>query len=210
MMNSKLVGIGGAALLAAMLLHAPAAQAQKVYQVYFTRAYDECTSMTVMTPGSVNNCPAAHVTTNPPNLGWSKAKFKMSVSNSKGTKLALTGKGFLTPAPTKIGLQLTLRVTNQANLFAPGMDTTYQDETIICGTTSGGMCGQYFAPDTDGKIKGSSSKMLLSQCVTDNGFSGQSVTQLSTGNIEVVDAALVDCDTGKVFGTPGVVQPPTP
>src|SRR5262249_32966178 len=107
---------------------------------------------------------------------------------------------------TKIGLQLTLRVTNQVTGSPPPPSKTYEDETFICGTTAGTACGHYFAANTDGKISGKTSKMLLKTCLSDNNLS----PALATGNIEVVGAALINCDNGLVFGTPGVVQPATP
>src|SRR5262249_865157 len=146
----RIVEMSAAALLVSVALYTQAAPAAsvalpKLYQVTFTRAMDPCTSavITVVNPGSINACAETHVATDIPNANWQKAKVKMSISSSKGTSLSLGGKGFLTPAPTKIGLQLTLRVTNQ--LGSPAGSKTYQDETIICGTTAGTSCGHYFA-----------------------------------------------------------------
>jgi len=209
MKNGRLIATAAAALLVSVAPHTQAATIAlpKVYQVTFTRAMDPCTGpgVTVVNPGNITACPETHVTTDAPNANWQKAKLKMSISSSKGTSLSLGGKGFITPAPTKIGLQLTLRVTNQVTGSPAPPSKTYEDETFICGNTAGTACGHYFATTTDGKIA-KPTKILLTTCLSDNNLS----PALATGNIEVVGAALINCDNGLVFGTPGVVQPATP
>src|SRR5262245_54486415 len=178
MKNSRIVQMSAAALLVSVALYTQAAPAAsvalpKLYQVTFTRAMDPCTGpgVTVVNPGNITACPETHVATDTPNANWQKAKLKMSISATKGTSLSLGGKGFLTPAPTKIGLQLTLRVTNQVTGSPPPPSKTYEDETFICGTTAGTACGHYFAANTDGKISGKTSKMLLKTCLSDNNLS---------------------------------------
>jgi len=206
MRNVKVFGMAAAALLVSVALHSQAARAQTSvvapsYKTSFVRAMDECFAMnaiTVVNPGSVDACHEMHVTTDTP-TGWTKAKLSVRASGRVGgtPTLRLQGSGFKNGAPTKVGLQLTVRTTNSVG--APTGSKTYQDETIICGNIAGTGCGHYFTPRSSGSLSASQS---LSDCLTGDVLT----TTLSTGNIEVLDAALINCDTGKVFAIPGVAQ----
>jgi hypothetical protein len=205
MKKGTLVGIGGAALAVAMALQAQMVQAQTkatIYQTTFVRANDECIPMnaiTVVNPGGINACAQTNVVTSSLS-GWSTARLRMTRTSNRGANLTLRGTGFLAPAaPTKVGLQLVLRTTN--NQGAPAGNKTYEDQTIICGTTAGSMCGTYFAAGSDGKFK--LNRLLLNDCLTANNLN----LTVGTGLVEVVDAALIDCDTGKQFAAPGLKQP---
>jgi hypothetical protein len=68
---------------------------------------------------------------------------------------------------------------------------TFSDLTVQCGTTPFG-----FVANARGTIAGS---VLLSTCLGTN-------SGLSTGNIEIIDAALVNHDTNKVFAHPGILR----
>ena len=205
MRNLRVVAMGALVIFGSVLLYASGAQAATAsfpekapqYTVWFVRAFDECTSgVTIVNPGSVQACPQTNATTDATNT-MTFAKLKVSKSGRTDTQLKIVGKGF---SPTaQIGLQLTLRVSNSLTASPAPATKTYQDETIVCGPVTGGTCGRYFQPISNGKIN---AKDLLNACLAGNNLSGN----LGSGNMEVVDAALIDCTTGKAIGVPGVLR----
>ncbi|MCK6555910.1 hypothetical protein L6Q96_15245 [Candidatus Binatia bacterium] len=183
-----------AALLVSGVLATPAAQAQtpaksKKHDLDITRAYDPCPN-TVIAP-DVDICtPVATDTTS----GWIQANVKVKPSG-KGPTVYAKGKGFSGSAPTKVGLRLSLRTTSSTKVYQLAAP-------VICGTTSGSSCGYYFAA-ADGKING---KQLLYDCLVNAGINSTTAAQIAKDNIEIMDAELVNCDTGDVFGKPGILQ----
>jgi hypothetical protein len=208
---SRFVGIMAVTMLASGVLQSQVAQAQipyavkaKKYQVDFARGMDECTSMTVV--GSGNSCPQANSTTDSTVTGAISARLTVNTSGN-GVKLRLSGKGF-TPGGQRVGVALTLRTTNKTSVTHDSR--TYADTPIICGPINDPSpgCHYYFLSNTNGRISG---HMYLSGCFTqaDNlpvSNLGSDVGNLSTGNIEIVDASLINCDTGDVIAVPGVLQ----
>ncbi len=207
MKNGTLVWIVGAALLA---LFAAQAQAQvtgvpakaKTYNVNFARAFDECVGpfVTVVNPGSVGGCTATNSTTDATVATIDSASLKIAVNAKNGPKMKLKAKG-IAPTTTKIGLVLTLRTTNAATSTPPPPAKTYQDETIVCGETEGGTCGRFFAVDAKGKVSGNET---LKDCLDKNDLP----ETLASGNIELLDATLINCDTGKDIAKAGLLQIP--
>lgn len=205
-MNSRrLVGMLMVAMILSIVSYTPLAQGQVAYpvkagkySVWFARAMDDCVpanTITVVNPGAINACAQANSTTDS-SIKMSFARLQVKPAK-KGASVKLTGSGFQ-PAAARIGLQMTLRTTNTAG--SPSGSKTYEDETVICGGVTGGTCGHYFAVASNGTI--AAGKQQLADCVTKNGFNAT----LATGNIQIVDVALIDCDTGKVIATPGIKQ----
>ena len=205
MRNAKVVGMAAAALLALVVAQA---QAQitgvpvkaKTYSVNFARAFDACTGsfVTVVSPGSVGACTPANSITDSTVAAINTASLKIGVNAKNGPKLGLKAKG-IAPTTTKIGLRLTLRTSNAQG--SPTGSKTYQDETVICGDMAGGTCGRFFVVEANGKVSG---KETLKDCLDKNNLP----ETLASGNIELLDAALLNCDTGKVIAVPGLLQTP--
>jgi hypothetical protein len=72
---------------------------------------------------------------------------------------------------------------------------TFVDTTIVCGNQNVGC----FVARPSGALAGSEN---LKDCLTQSGAS----TSLGLRNIQIVDAALLNCDTGKIFAVPGIFQ----
>lgn len=200
-----LVGVMGAVLLGSVTLQMQAAQAQVAYpkaahsyRARMARAMDPCTpgnAITVVNPGAVNVCPQANVTTDASTTGAIKAV--LNVTSGAAVRIRISGSGFTPPQAARVAVQLTFRTTN--TLGAPAGSKTYQDETVICGTVNAGMCGHFFPANPNGKLSG---RMNFADCLTANSLS----TNMATGNIEFLDSALINCDTGMVIARPGVKQ----
>lgn len=204
----KLAGIAAATVLTSFVLQTREASAAaptypqraQPYFVRFVRAMDPCTlpgQVTIVNPGGIIVCNQTNVITDAL-VNFSQASMRAGVRRLGGATVQVRGRGF-TPVAQKIGIQLTLRTTNT---LTGGNSLTYQDETIICGPTTGGACGKYVAVDAGGRIN--SGRLSLDACLTANGLS----TRVGHGNVEIVDAALINCDDGKVIATPGILQNP--
>jgi len=110
--------------------------------------------------------------------------------------VTLFGAGFKSGQRTKV--RLTLRVTkkNLSTKHPPATNNvTFADTTVDCGNQIAGC----FTARANGVVAG---KQSMAECLTQN---GQPVG-LAQENIQIVDAALVNCDTGKVFGVPGYID----
>ncbi len=209
MKNARFVGLIPATLLAAVALHAQPAQALApyakalAYSVDFARAMDACApanSITVVNPGAVGGCAQSNSDTDSNVTGVIKAHLAVRRS-STGPNMFLMGSGF-TPPLQRVAVQLTLRTTNTVVSSPAPPSKTYTDQTVICGTTNNNAsaCGHYFTIGAaNGRVSG---HLPLSSCVTTEGLPAA----LSSGNIEIVDAALINCDDGKVIGVPGIRQ----
>lgn len=204
MKNGTLVGIAVTALLALFVTQTWAQVSvpvkAKTYNVNFARAMDECVGpgVTIVSPGNVGACLQANTLTDSTVAKMDTASLKIAVNAKKGPTMKLKGKG-IAPAGTKIGLQLTLRTTNAAG--SPSGAKTYNDETITCGDTDGDVCEHFFTVDTEGKLSG---KQTLKDCLDKNDLP----ETLASGNIELLDAALINCDTGKDIAKAGLLQIP--
>lgn len=173
----------------------------KTYSTRFVRAMDPCTSapgITIVNPGNIKACAQANSTTDSAVTGMREAKLSV-VSSRTGSTMKLRLRVIaLEPAATSVGLRLTLRTSNTLGLPVNTV-RTYEDQTVICGEVPGGLCGNATAPSASGKV---SLRQDLSECLADNGLSNL----VGRGNVEIVDAALINCNTGKVFAVPGVLQ----
>lgn len=205
MRNAKLVGMVAAALLALVAAHAQAQgtppQKAKTYSINFARAFDACVGpgVTVVNPGTVGACSQANLVTDGTVTAINTASLKLGVSKTNGVSLKLKGKGIV--PSVKVGLQMTLRTTNGSTASPPPASKTYNDETVVCGTTDGDTCGHFFAVDTNGKLLG---KETLKDCLDRNDLPDV----LASGNIEILSASLINCDTGKAIANAGLLQLP--
>ncbi len=179
------------------------------YRTWLARAMDECTAdtVTVTDPSTglfLGACPQTNSMTDD-----SSAKMKYALltvtryGHPLNAKVKILGGGF--DPLKKVKVQLTLRVTRNFSHVSPlvpgtpvpGYSVTFADVTIQCGNVSGGC---FVARSTSaGTLAGS---QALKDCLAQNGES----TALDSGNIEVLDAALIDCDSGKVMAVPGIIE----
>ncbi|MBI3784118.1 MAG: hypothetical protein HY270_12035 [Deltaproteobacteria bacterium] len=162
------------------------------FNAWMVRAYDQCMPGMMSVVGSGlpgSGCLAVNTTTDS-TITMNSAKI--AVRKITG-KVAMFGFGFQAGARVKV--QLTLRVTKfgQTVKHPPGTNkfVTFADTTVQCGTTPFG-----FVANARGTIAASVS---LSTCLGPN-------FGLATGNIEIIDAALVNNDTGLVFAHPGILH----
>ena len=174
---------------------APFPTAARRYLAWMVRAMDECAATTVSVAGGQNLPAAGCVQTN--SLTDSSITMKLArLSISKVTgKLTLFGRGFT--FGNRVSVALKLRVTKQAQMttIPAGSNTvTFEDVSIQCPNAP-----FWFVARQNGAIGGS---VKLSDCLTQSGLP----TGLASGNIEVLDAALVNVDSGKVFARPGVLR----
>jgi hypothetical protein len=193
-----------AVILAALALLAASASAQtapfpklaRFYVAWMVRAMDQCTapSLTVVNPSMVPPaaCPQANSTTdNTLTMGFAR----LAVSARGRIGLFVTG----LPFTARVRIQLTLRVTRVVGQVKhpPGSNkrVTFQDVTIQCPPPATSPFG--LVANGRGAI---ASRMTLESCLSPN-------TALATGNIEILNAALLDIDnSNKVFAVPGILR----
>ena len=171
------------------------------YSTWLARAMDECNSATVsvLTAGlPTSGCLQANSVTDDNVSPGATMKFaRLIVSrtvNHKG-RVRLFGRGFY--AGQRMKVQLTLRVT-KTGVSTPGgaKSITFQDITVACGNSPVTGC---FTANLSGNVAGS---MSLLDCMTEN----TEPTGLASGNVQILDSALLNCDTGKVLATPGILN----
>ena len=173
------------------------------YTTWLVRAMDPCSPTTVSV--AIMNSPAAgciqsnNVTDNSVSPGatmkWARLAVRKS-SNHLG-RIGIFGAGFY--GGQRMQVQLMLRVTKpgQNTKHPPAVNTvTYQDVVVQCG--NGPITG-CFTANLNGVVAGS---MTLKDCLTQN----SEPTGLATGNIQILDSALVNCDTHKIIATPGILN----
>jgi hypothetical protein len=206
MMTQRTLGGIGVAVagLIGLLVAAQAAQAQVPYPkkalnyaTWLARAMDPCTGgapVSVVGGGSANGCPQANVLTDndgvPPGATMSFARLVVRKTGNKNGRINLAGRGF-NPGQ-RMQVQLKLRVTQ---VFS-NTSSTFEDFTIACGPNPLTLC---FTARLNGAVAGSIS---LADCLAQ---SGQPIG-LANGNIEIRDSALLNCDTGKIIATPGILE----
>jgi hypothetical protein len=206
--------VGGVVLLstpAAFANHAQFPARANRYRVAMVRAMDQCTGGAVSVVGATvpnGDCLQANtVTDDPPVPGATMNSGTLTVSrtaNSDG-RVGFMGTGFDPGA--RLSIQLTLRTTQSGihTKHPPGSNkrVTYQDYTVSCGNqVAAPGCGaglSAFGARATGAVVGHES---LKDCMTQSGVP----VGLTVGNIEVLDASLVNCDTGKVIAKPGIKQ----
>ncbi len=159
------------------------------------RAMDQCNPATVSvatTGVPFSGCPQANSTTD---SVITMKTARLTFAQTTG-KLTLYGTGF--QFGSRVTTQLTLRITKpgQTTLHPHQVNksVTFQDVTLLCPNVPFG-----FVARPNGSIAGSAK---LSDCLTQNG----DATGLSNGNIEILDSALINIDTMKVFARPGILR----
>jgi hypothetical protein len=189
-------------ILAALALLAASANAQTVpfprlaryYITWMARAMDQCTAPTlsvVNPPGEPPACPQVNGTTdNTITMGFAR----LAVTSRGRIGLFVTG----LPFTARVRIQLTLRVTRNVTTVKhpPGSNkrVTFQDVTIQCPPPATSPFG--LVASGRGAI---AARMTLESCLTN--------TALATGNIEILNSALLDIDNGnKVFAVPGILR----
>lgn len=171
------------------------------YTTWLARAMDQCSPATVsvVQPGAPSSgCIQSNVTTDDdisPGAKMGSARLAVRKTGNKRGRISVFGKGFF--GGQRMKARLTMRVTQLAvqKLHPPGpANITYQDFTVDCGNSPLTGC---FTANLNGAVAGS---MTLADCLAQNSMP----PALNTGNIQILDAALVNCDTGKIIATPGI------
>jgi hypothetical protein len=166
----------------------PRPERTKNFDVKMVRAMDACTAptLTVTDAGMpAAACPQTNSITDDV-LTMENAKLRLTRSG----KIRLLGKGF-TVGDT-LRLRLILRVTQQNVTTNMGLQTvTFQDVTVDCPP----------APDAiPVKLNGSiSSGFELGACLSPT-------SGLQLGNIEILEARLLNTGNGRAVAAPGVVH----
>ncbi len=169
------------------------------YTIWFARAMDQCVpandgpgpTVTVVGPNlPVTGCLQANSTTD--NL--ITMNFARLLINEHG-RIGLLGAGL--PFGARVKLRLTLRNTNKTahTKHPPGSNksVTFEDLTVTCPNTLFG-----FPVRSNGVVVGITS---LATCV------GADFGEVTPGaNVEVLNAELLNADTGQVFAVPGIVR----
>ena len=189
--------VGGALAVQPVLAQtAPFPTAARRYSAWMARAMDPCNPTTVSVVSGQGvptaGCFQANVATDS-SITMKTARLAF---NSRTGKLTVYGTGF--QFGSRVAAQLTLRVTkkNQSKLHPPGLASiTYEDVTINCPNSA-----FWFVARRNGSLAGS---INLSDCLAANG----EATGLATGNIEILNSALLNVDNSfKVFARPGVFR----
>ena len=200
----------------AFLVHAAAAQNPDIpklansYHVFLARAYDQCQfaedgpgpSVSVLDVNN-NHQPFAGL----PATGClaqnndTDSQLPMKVARllvNKRGRIAVFGTGF--PFGARIKVELTLRVTRAVDgVLHPKLGTsevTFEDTTIQCPNTFFG-----FPVRGSGSLAGTTT---LAACLGSN--SGLAGGAGARANIEILDAALINVDTGKPLAHPGILR----
>lgn len=173
------------------------------YLTWLVRAMDPCTpgGLTVLSGGGAG-CLQANVTTDdgfpgdPSGATLKLGRLYVRAIGGYG-RVTLFGTGFQPGQRVKVRLSLRTTKKNQATHHPLGLNNvTFTDKTIECGNNA--FTGCYVAT-AGGVIAGS---VKLSDCLTSNGDSAV----LASGNVQILDSALVNCDNGKVLAVPGILN----
>jgi hypothetical protein len=199
---------------------APFPSTGRSFSTYLVRAYDECTVPYLSVVSNPSDPPAGCPTLNlvtdevPPtdplgaSMKWARLTVTKYPANVGGAgRIQLVGVGFQNGQ--RLSVQLTLRTSHLEakvkHLPGPGSNKflTFEDATVECGPgpLTGPLCGgsKVFTARPNGLVAGS---VHLDTCLTQNGMP----PGLAKGNIEILDAALVNCDTNKVVAKPGILN----
>lgn len=160
---------------------------------WMARAMDECNPAVISVtspnlPGG--GCLQANTVTDG-SLGMNYAKLRL---NQRG-RIGLFGTGFT--LGDQLRVRLTLRVTrtgmNVKHLPGPGTNkrVTFVDTTIDCPKSP-----DVFSVRPNGAVAGSAD---LAACLVP-------VQGLSAGNIEILDASLVNVMTNQIVAVPGILR----
>lgn len=177
----------------------PSPRIARDYEVWLARAMDPCNlandgpgpTVTVLNTSGVPafGCLQQNVITDS-NIGLNFARLRVSQRGRVGLFAGGLTVGDL------VAVQLTLRVTRAVNKVKhpPGSNksVTFTDVPVTCPS---------FAARPSGAVAATTD---LTTCLGANsglaGFTG------GRTNIEIIDAALINANTGKVIGVPGVVR----
>ena len=202
MRKRKLLGLGGAVLISMILLARQDAAAQTVqfpqvarsFSAWLVRAFDPCTpsGLSVTSPQlpSAGCLTSASVVDDQMTMDFGKVR----IDRGSG-KIKLFGRGMVPGGRVKV--QLTVRVTKEPVLTKhppkSNARVTFADQTVVCGPPPFGFVIVYPTGVLGASID-------LANCLAP--YPG-----LATGNIEIIDVALVNADNGnKVFARPGVLR----
>lgn len=188
---------------------APFPTLARSYSAWMARAMDQCNPAVVSVispaspPGAIpsSGCLQANGattdTTVSPGATMSWARVVVKATRTHLGKIALTGKGFHGGQRMQVSLSLRVTKANQATKHPPATNSsvTFKDIEIHCGNNATTGC---FTANLRGGVAAS---MALSDCLAQNSQPGG----LAQGNIEILDSALLNCDTGKVIGKPGML-----
>jgi len=191
----------------------------RTFATYLVRAYDDCTAPGISVVANPSDpgggCLMTNTTTDnvPPGspqgatMKWARLTVSKFPGNGGGQgRIQLIGVGF--QSGQRVAVQLTLRTSKLESkvkhLPGPGTNKflTFEDTTVQCGPgpLTGPMCADgVFTARPNGLIAGS---VTLSGCLTSNG----EAIGLARGNVEIIDAALLNCDTGKILAVPGILN----
>ena len=168
------------------------------YGTWMVRAMDECAPSGMSVVGQPA-CPQANVITDDePGAGATMRVARLTVRKLRTTgKVTLYGAGFKPGQRVAVSLMLRTSKAGQTTKHPPqtGQRITFADVAISCGNGFGGC----FVAGNGGAIAASQN---LSDCLTQNGLPAS----LASTNVEILDAALVNCDTGKIFARPGILE----
>ena len=162
------------------------------YAAWMARAFDECNPATVSVVGA--NLPAAGCVAASTDNSMTMTFARLIVSARTGSVLVY-GRGM--PSGARVRVNLTLRTTrhNLLTKHPSGVNSvTFQDTVASCPNPSTSPFGYTVRPN--GALLGVSK---LNSCLGPN-------SGLAMGNVEIIDAALVNIDSGKTFAHPGLVR----
>ena len=186
--------VAGAAFASAAFAQPSFPTVTRNYNVWMARAMDQCSpsGLTVQGVSGVGACIQANVATDSL-MTMNSARL---VVNRRTGKLIVTGHG-MTPGG-RVLVQLVLRTTrNGLTVKHPPLSNqraTFVDTTIQCP----GMAPFGFTVRSNGVLSGQDT---LVNCL------GPAQAGLASGNIEIIDAALLNHDNGdKVFAHPGLLR----
>jgi hypothetical protein len=191
----QLAVVAALVLLLGVPARSPAAQAPfpktaKGVTFWMARAFDQCSpsGMSVTGPGYRGDACLSSNTATDNTLTMNSAKVRITTRG----RIKVLAKGFTFGDILRV--RLTLRVTRN-NLTvkhppATGQNATFQDQTVDCPGSP-----DAFTVRPNGAIAASTD---LAACLPNSG--------LAFGNIEVIDASLVNAMTGKEVAKPGLVR----
>ena len=161
----------------------------KNFSTWLVRVMDECTAptVTVLDPGlPAAACPQANTVTDNA-LGMKKMKLRVTTRG----KIVLNGTGFRVGDVLRVHLKLRITRTGVNTNVGDGESVSFTDLTVDCPKAP-----DAFAARLSGAVVGSTE---LGACVAPT-------SGLAQGNIEVLDASLVNVVSGKTVARPGVLS----
>jgi len=165
------------------------------YVAWMVRAFDQCAVPNVTAISGSGLPTSGCLATNLTSDSTITMGFARLIVSTRSRRAVLYGRGF--HFGDRVRLQLTLRVSqNGVNTKSLGKkNVTYSDITVHCPSPTSAPFG--FVARLNGAIVATAD--LATQCDTPTG--------LAAGNIEIVNAALLNIDNAnKPFAVPGVLR----